>query len=102
MTRPIGMEPSPLPAVPRKGEAARVRILVVAGEGAGSAARPQSLRQLPGRGRPHGHVRTAPARALRPAPGRADDASDGDGAFASARGAAEGGGSALADTGGGR
>src|SRR2546421_368509 len=39
------MEPSPLSAVPRKGEAARLRILVVAGEGVGSAALLQSLRQ---------------------------------------------------------
>src|SRR5437763_215883 len=38
MTRPIGMEPSPLPAVPRKEGAARLRILVVAGAGAGSPA----------------------------------------------------------------
>src|SRR5437016_798437 len=51
MTRPIGMEPSPLPAVPRKGEAARLRILVVAGEGAGSAALLQSLRQWADDGR---------------------------------------------------
>src|SRR5207245_6233373 len=51
MTRPIGMEPSPLPAVPRKGEAARLRILVVAGEGAGSGALLQSLRQWADDGR---------------------------------------------------
>src|SRR6184192_3691972 len=51
MTRPIGMEPSPLPAVPRKEGAARLRILVVAGEGAGSAALLQSLRQWADDGR---------------------------------------------------
>ena len=51
MTPPIGMEPSPLPAVPRKGDAARLRILVVAGEGAGSAALHQSLRQWADDGR---------------------------------------------------
>src|ERR1051325_1225286 len=51
MTPPIGMEPSPLPAVPRKEDAARLRILVVAGEGAGSAALLQSLRQWADDGR---------------------------------------------------
>src|SRR5205807_2266838 len=51
MTPPIGMEPSPLSAVPRKGDAARLRILVVAGEGAGSAALLQSLRQWADDGR---------------------------------------------------
>src|SRR5437588_1794638 len=51
MTPPIGMEPSPLPAVPRKEGAARLRILVVAGEGAGSAALLQSLRQWADDGR---------------------------------------------------
>src|SRR5437763_12326514 len=51
MTRPCGMEPSPLPAVPRKEGAARLRILVVAGEGAGSAALLQSLRQWADDGR---------------------------------------------------
>src|SRR5256885_16703386 len=51
MTPPIRMEPSPLPAVPRKGDAARLRILVVAGEGVGSGALLQSLRQWSDDGR---------------------------------------------------
>src|SRR2546430_11077768 len=51
MTPPIRMEPSPLPAVPRKGDAARLRILVVAGEGTGSGALLQSLRQWADDGR---------------------------------------------------
>src|SRR3989440_34397 len=51
MTPPIRMEPSPLPAVPRKGDAARLRILVGAGEGVGSGALLQSLRQWSDDGR---------------------------------------------------
>src|SRR5438045_7149642 len=51
MTPPIGMERSPPPAVPRKGDAARLRILVVAGEGAGGGALLQSLRQWADDGR---------------------------------------------------
>ena len=51
MTPPIRMEPSPLPAVLRKGDAGRLRILVVAGEGTGSGALLQSLRQWADDGR---------------------------------------------------
>src|SRR5256884_9431810 len=51
MTRPIGMEPSPLPAVPRKEGAARLRILVVAAEGKGRGAVLQSVRQWAADGR---------------------------------------------------
>src|SRR5919108_3713466 len=51
MTPPIRMEPSPLPAVPRKEDGPRLRILVVAGEGTGSGALLQNMRQWADDGR---------------------------------------------------